>query len=61
MQIKVQQLQDTSMGLRTVKAYLLSSVFQELIRTPLLEFIPTFRFPDKKWVWVPCMGMGVFP
>lgn len=52
MQIKVQQLQDTSTGLRTVKAYLVSSVFQELIRTRLLEFILTFRFPDKK------VGMG---
>lgn len=39
MQIKVQQLQDTNMGLcpgfRTVKDYLLSCVFQELIRSSL--------------------------
>lgn len=40
------------MGLRTVRAYLLSSVFQELGRTALLEFILTFGFPDKK------VGMG---
>lgn len=52
MQIKGQQLQDTTVGLGTIKAYFLSSVFQELIQTPLLEFIPTFTFPDKK------VGMG---
>lgn len=52
MQIKVQQLQDKSVGLRTVKAYLLSPIFQQSIRTPLLEFILAFRFPDKK------VGMG---
>lgn len=50
------------MDLRTVRTYLLSSVFQELGRTALLEFIPTFGFPDKKkWVWVTWMGMGIFP
>jgi len=33
MQVKVQQLQDTSTGLRTIEAYLVSSTFRELIRT----------------------------
>lgn len=44
---KFQQLQDINMGLRTIKANFLS-VFQELIRTPLLEIMPTLSFPVEK-------------
>uniref|UniRef100_A0A8C3EDS5 Uncharacterized protein n=1 Tax=Corvus moneduloides TaxID=1196302 RepID=A0A8C3EDS5_CORMO len=46
------------MGLRTIKANLLSSVFQELIRTPLLVIMPTFRFPSKRWTGGSGMSMG---
>lgn len=48
------------MGLKNIKANLLSSVFQELIRTPLLGIMPTFRFPSKRWTGVSGMSMGMF-